>query len=147
MSSSHCQRHTQCASPLPSSRLSPVLSDDRNTADRLNSPPTLPVPWPCIHWNDLHIRQQTRSAISNTTLDIEARRLIFSAPFQAASSSPENSYALDLDLSQPDSDIEKYLGNEQSAQQALTLKRQREFDVDRARAEWRIAEGQFIIYA
>ncbi|KAI0759087.1 pre-RNA processing PIH1/Nop17-domain-containing protein [Fomes fomentarius] len=96
----------------------------------------------------LSVPHLTRSAIPNTTLDIEARRLIFSAPSaSSASSSPENSYTLDLDLSQPDSDIEKYLGSEQSAQQALTLKRQREFDVDGARAEWRIAEGQFIIYA
>ena len=85
---------------------------------------------------------QTRDGIASTTLDLEPRRLIFTSL---------SSYFLDLDLSRSDIEIQKSLGaragSEKSVQHALTLKRERELDVDGARAEWRIAEGQLVIYA
>ena len=56
-------------------------------------------------------------------------------------------YSLDLDLSQPDALIESLFVSVEAAQHALTLKRERALDVDGARAEWRVAEGSFVIYA
>ncbi|KAI0656340.1 hypothetical protein C8Q70DRAFT_1056885 [Cubamyces menziesii] len=102
----------------------------------------------------LSVPQLTRESIPNTTLDLEPRRLIFSTP--PPPPSPSNStphYALDLDLSLPDSQITKVFASspapsaEQSAQQALLLKRERPLDVDGARAEWRVAEGLLVLYA
>ncbi|KAI0744676.1 pre-RNA processing PIH1/Nop17-domain-containing protein [Earliella scabrosa] len=114
-------------SPSPSARV-PELSWSRTDDGRLRI--ALSVP---------HL---TRDGIASTTLDLEPRRLIFTSPL---------SYCLDLDLSRPDTEIQKSLsaraGSEKSVQHALTLKREREFDVDGARAEWRIAEGQLVIYA
>lgn len=53
-------------------------------------------------------------------------------------------YALDLDLSRSDADLQN--AAEGSPQHVLTLKEQRAFDVDGARAEWRVAEGVFVAY-
>lgn len=86
---------------------------------------------------------QTRASIRDTTLDLEPRRLIFVAPDPA-------SYVLDLDLSQPDTHIQKLFNNAgkgDSAMSVVRLKRERPLDVDGARAEWHVAEGQLIIYA
>ncbi|KAI1790609.1 pre-RNA processing PIH1/Nop17-domain-containing protein, partial [Ganoderma leucocontextum] len=91
----------------------------------------------------LTVPHLTRASMPDTTLDLEPRRLIFVAPDPAP-------YALDLDLLQPDADIQKLFGDANkgdSALSALRLKRERRLDVDRARAEWHVAEGQLIIYA
>ncbi|KAI0324895.1 hypothetical protein GY45DRAFT_318408 [Cubamyces sp. BRFM 1775] len=102
----------------------------------------------------LSVPQLTRESIPNTTLDLEPRRLIFStppsppSPSTPSSTNPVPSYTLDLDLSLPDSQITKaFASAEQSAQQALLLKRERPLDVDGARAEWRVAEGLLVLYA
>ncbi|KAI0351584.1 hypothetical protein OH77DRAFT_1592679 [Trametes cingulata] len=94
----------------------------------------------------------TRSSIP--TLDLEPRRLIFTAPSTSDSGSHSPAFALDLDLSRADAEIQKVFEasgkdseRERSARQALTLKRERELDVDGARAEWRVAEELLVIYA
>ncbi|OSC99972.1 hypothetical protein PYCCODRAFT_1453464 [Trametes coccinea BRFM310] len=98
----------------------------------------------------LSVPNLTRASISHTTLDLEPRRLIFSSP---ASSPSQPAYALDLDLDLPDASIEGLFssagdaGQEKSARQALTLKRQRALDVDGARAEWRVEERLLVLYA
>lgn len=106
--------------PLPPSRIA-----------ALRSPPVL-------------ARTQTHALIPSTTLDLEPRRILFSAP--SAPSHP--ALSLDLDLSHPDAQIERAFGADaKSARAALELKRQRALDVDGARAEWRVAEGALVIYA
>lgn len=81
---------------------------------------------------------QTRAAVTSATLDIEPRRLILSIP---------HCYALDLDLNAPDAAIRDALAlSPHSTEQALMLKRQRDLDVDNARAEWRVAEGRLLIH-
>ncbi len=96
---------------------------------------------------------QTHASIPHTTLDLEPRRILFSAP----SPSPSPSVHLDLDLSLPDAEIERVFATageqgseakaEKSGRAALTLKRERPLDVDGARAEWRVGEGLLVIYA
>ncbi len=86
---------------------------------------------------------QARASIPDSTLDLEPRRLIFIAP-------DPTPYALDLDLSQPDVAIQRLFGDANkgdSALFAMRLKRERPLDVDGARAEWHVAEGQLIVYA
>ncbi|OBZ74990.1 PIH1 domain-containing protein 1 [Grifola frondosa] len=81
----------------------------------------------------------THELIKTSSIDIEPHRLIISVP---------SLYLLDLDLDAPDAQIlEKLAPDEVSAQQALTLKRQRELNVDGAQAEWRVAEGMLIVLA
>ncbi|KAI0742766.1 pre-RNA processing PIH1/Nop17-domain-containing protein [Daedaleopsis nitida] len=92
----------------------------------------------------LSVPHLTRASIPSTTLDIEPRRLIFTSP-PSNPSSP--GYALDLDLGRPDAELQNLFGSPRSATDALRLMRERELDVDDARAEWRIAEGTLVIYA
>ncbi|KAH9948453.1 pre-RNA processing PIH1/Nop17-domain-containing protein [Amylocystis lapponica] len=81
----------------------------------------------------------THADIPRATLDLEHRRLVLRAPPR---------YALDLDLDLPDAQIAVRAGlDDPSARQALALKRARDFDVDRARAEWRVAEGVLAVLA
>ncbi|KAM5530849.1 hypothetical protein V8D89_015493 [Ganoderma adspersum] len=120
-----------------------------DTQPKLSATP--PTRLPGLSWSPtddgrlriaLSVPHLTRTSIPDTTLDLEPRRLIFLAP-------DPTPYALDLDLSQPDAAIQKLFGDTQngdSAMSAMGLKRERPLDVDGARAEWRVAEGQLIIY-
>ncbi|KAI0830199.1 pre-RNA processing PIH1/Nop17-domain-containing protein [Trametes gibbosa] len=120
---------------------------------KTQDPPAPPAPHasvPALSWSKtddgelritLAVPGLTRASIPHTTLDLEPRRLIFTA---------HPAYSLDLDLSLPDAQIEKVFAaheTEKSARQALTLKRERALDVDGARAEWRVEEGLLVVYA
>ena len=55
-------------------------------------------------------------------------------------------YHLDVDLSMSDAQIMATFGGTSSEGSALMLKRQRDFDVDNAAAEWRVQEGAVLIF-
>ena len=55
-------------------------------------------------------------------------------------------YHLDLDLSMSDAQLMATFGGTSSEDSALMLKRQRDFDVDGATAEWRVQEGVVLIF-
>ncbi|KAI0363325.1 hypothetical protein BV20DRAFT_975824 [Pilatotrama ljubarskyi] len=129
-----------------------------------SAPTTTPPPLvPDLSWSKtedgrlriaLSVPHLTRSSIPRTTLDLEPRRLIFTAPAISDSDSDSPAYALDLDLTLPDAEIRKVfeateqgVEDNKSARQALALKHERELDVDGAKAEWRIAEELLLIYA
>ncbi|OJT01579.1 PIH1 domain-containing protein 1 [Trametes pubescens] len=116
---------------------------------------------PSLSWSEtedgrlriaLSVPHLTHASIPHTTLDLEPRRVLFSAPSPSPSSS---SVRLDLDLALPDAEIERVFTAadeqgaeaEKSGRAALTLKRERPLDVDGARAEWRVGEGLLVIYA
>lgn len=84
---------------------------------------------------------QTHASIPDTTLDLEPRRILFSAP--------ASSVELDLDLSLPDAEIKRIFAENgaETRRAALGLKGERPLDVDGARAEWRVGEGVLVIYA
>jgi hypothetical protein len=81
------------------------------------------------------VRQTDRSKFLTSTLDIESRRLILHIP---------SLYRLDIDLSIPDAQAAQ--PDTPSENQFLTLKRARDFTVDEATAEWRVAEGVIFVY-
>ncbi|EIW56569.1 uncharacterized protein TRAVEDRAFT_59602 [Trametes versicolor FP-101664 SS1] len=97
----------------------------------------------------LSVPHLTHASIPHTTLDLEPRRILFSAPSPA----PASSVQLDLDLSLPDAEIERAFaaaaGEDwaETRRAALGLKGERPLDVDGARAEWRVGEGLLVIYA
>ncbi|KAH9922346.1 pre-RNA processing PIH1/Nop17-domain-containing protein [Epithele typhae] len=112
-------------------------------------PPTVPA----LEWATtaeggvsiaLSVPHLTRAAIPATTVDLEPRRLLFATPALPGSPAPAG-YALDLDLDLPDPDLLARFPA--SGQQALALKHQRPFAVDAARAEWRVADRTFVLYA
>jgi hypothetical protein len=70
-----------------------------------------------------------------STLDLESRRLLLSVP---------SLYALDIDLTLPDAELTSAAG--QNSKNVLMLKRKRAFDVDAARAEWRVTEGVIVVF-
>ncbi|KAL0952349.1 hypothetical protein HGRIS_006629 [Hohenbuehelia grisea] len=90
----------------------------------------------------------TPSHISSSTLDVEAQRFILSIP---------PLFELDVRLDIPDAEIvantrslyssSRPESSDQAPNNALTLKRQRDLDVDGARAEWRVQEGILVVYA
>ncbi|KZT68106.1 hypothetical protein DAEQUDRAFT_745894 [Daedalea quercina L-15889] len=87
---------------------------------------------------NLSVPELTHAHVSSATLDVEPRRLILSIP---------PLYALDLNLDLPDAQIRDGLQlSRSSADQVLMLKRQRDLDVDSARAEWRVAEGRLVVH-
>ncbi|KAF5353342.1 hypothetical protein D9756_008088 [Leucocoprinus leucothites] len=94
-------------------------------------------------------------AIRNAALDVEPRRLVLRVPGSANSPPLE----LDVDLNKSDAEIVannpgisaagfhgttdgKHLDEPNTT---LLLKRQRDFDVEAASAEWRVAEGKLVI--
>ena len=105
------------------------------------------------------IRLQTRNLHTQSTLDIEARRILLHIP---------EVYYLDINLDLPDAQIGKIgavqVGDDPSredvldldlealrikghnAGEALRLKRQRDFDVEGAKAEWRINDRNLNIF-
>ncbi|THG97205.1 hypothetical protein EW026_g4762 [Hermanssonia centrifuga] len=86
----------------------------------------------------VHVPKLRSTHIPNATLDLESRRIILdAAPF----------YSLDVDLSLSDAQIMSVSGGASSDNPALTLKRQRDLDVDNATAEWHVGEGVLVILA
>jgi len=85
---------------------------------------------------------QTDATITSATLDIEPRRLTLIIP---------GLYVLDIDLNLSDSALERALfpigTSTQEIEHALMLKRGRNFDVDGARAEWRMKGRCLVIVA
>jgi hypothetical protein len=80
---------------------------------------------------------QTRAHISEATLDIEPRRLIFQTP---------PFYFLDINISLSDAELAKTRAD-QELNNILTLKRIRDLDVEDAKARWIIADGKLIVTA
>ncbi|EKM52598.1 uncharacterized protein PHACADRAFT_164531 [Phanerochaete carnosa HHB-10118-sp] len=80
----------------------------------------------------------THEDVAAAALDVEPRRIILDVP---------SLYHLDVDLSMSDAQIMSMFGGTSSESSPLMLKRQREFDVDSATAEWRVRERTLILYA
>ncbi|KAG9311021.1 pre-RNA processing PIH1/Nop17-domain-containing protein [Chiua virens] len=80
----------------------------------------------------------TYAVIPTSTLDVEPRRILLHVP---------NLYHLDLNLEALDSELSSAFGKNDTADAALKLKRMRNFDVDRARAEWRVADKVIVLVA
>lgn len=80
---------------------------------------------------------QTHADIAAAALDVEPRRVILDIPSR---------YHLDIDLSVSDAQIVSTFGGTSGEGSPLMLKRQREFDVDDATAEWRVQERALILY-
>ena len=85
---------------------------------------------------------QTRAAVPTASLDLEPTRLWLNIP---------GLYSLSIDLSLSDAAIQasaKTAVATVNALQALALKRNpKDFDVDGACSEWRVAEGLLIVFA
>ena len=81
---------------------------------------------------------KTHALVPKTTLDVEPRRIILAIPSHPV---------LDLDLGISDAEITSRIHNSEikdkteETTRTLLLKRQRDFDVDNTKAEWRVAEG------
>ena len=96
---------------------------------------------------------QTRVLTQSSSLDIEPRRLTLSIPSRRT---------LDIDLAPSDAEIVSRISTiyiaaqtlsdsqqtrkDQETSRTLQLKRQRDFDVDGAEAEWRVGSEVVIIY-
>lgn len=104
--------------------------------------------------------RQTHAHVVRASLDVEPRRILLCIP---------DIYALDINLSLPDSLIGKITSTKAdpspnatnaakeansslmrvrgaNAAEALRLKRERDLDVDGARAEWRVKEGRILLW-
>jgi len=102
----------------PSDRLSPSLEEPSWTWSESDQRIVITIKVPKL----------TRDLIPSSTLDLESRRLLLHVP---------SLYSLDVNLDLPD----ELLGISNSA---LTLKRMRDFNIDGAKADWRIAEGAIV---
>ncbi|KAI3622463.1 hypothetical protein WG66_015005 [Moniliophthora roreri] len=108
-----------------------------------------PLQWSWSKQNDqihlsISVPRLDKSTISKATFDIEPRRFILSVP---------NHPILDVDLRISDAEIVSKLGTATAADTEagsggiLTLKRQREFQVENVTAEWRMVEDKLVIVA
>jgi len=122
-----------------------ILKSPETAADLAKA--TAALPSPEFSWSKhdagiqitIRVPGLERTHIPAATLDLEPRRLLLALP---------PLYALDLDLDLPDARLrESARLSDASAQQALTLKRCPGLDVDRARAEWRVAEEVLVVHA
>ncbi|KAH8112119.1 hypothetical protein DFH11DRAFT_1788451 [Phellopilus nigrolimitatus] len=123
---------------------------------------------PCWKWTkdgkwlkiEIDVPGLTRNLHSQSTLDIEPRRILLHIP---------QTHFLDINLDLPDAQIGKINGSwveevpdtaavaeinadtlrikGHNAGEALRLKRQRNFDIESAQAEWRVGEEKLIILA
>jgi hypothetical protein len=85
---------------------------------------------------------QTLATVSCATLDLEPRRTTLHIP---------NLYAFDVNLELPDAELGRAMlrvgADPKGTENALMLKRARNLDVDRARAEWRVNKRCLVIVA
>lgn len=95
---------------------------------------------------------QTMELVRNSTLDVEPRRLLLCVPHMAP---------LDINMALADADMEQYWAGSVAStglssdlednlvssniRKALNLKRERDFDVDGAEAEWNVGSGVVVI--
>ncbi|KAI0315106.1 pre-RNA processing PIH1/Nop17-domain-containing protein [Amylostereum chailletii] len=90
----------------------------------------------------VQVPNMKREDITTAALDLEARRIQFHVP---------GLYALDVDLGLDDTKLGMALAlagaGPHGTEQGLMLKRARALDVEGAEAEWRVAEGQLVLYA
>ncbi|KAH9029257.1 PIH1 family [Lactarius pseudohatsudake] len=90
----------------------------------------------------IQVPRLTHATIASATLDVEPRRLTLVVP---------GLYGLDIDLNLSDSALGRALfptgTSPQEVEHALLLKRDRNLDVEAARAEWRRKEGSLVIMA
>ncbi len=114
--------------------------------------------WTLTDCIPLHFRQ-TRVQASLATLDVEPRRLTLVVPNLPSKNAnvPVPPWTLDVDLTLPDAQLVALHGvggaadadsdgNEGGGGGALMLKRQREFDVEGARAEWDVKAGRMSVW-
>ncbi|KAI5119345.1 hypothetical protein M0805_004022 [Coniferiporia weirii] len=109
---------------------------------------------------EIQLPNFTHDLHADSKLDIEPRRILLSVP---------RTYFLDINLNLPDAqigrigasrvddavdteeaeglDVDTLRVKGYNVGQALRLKRQRDFDVDGARAEWRVQEGKLVLFA
>ncbi|CAA7261955.1 unnamed protein product [Cyclocybe aegerita] len=125
----------QPASSL-ASKLTTTTSDDGGAA--------APLDWSWTKDNTGRLRIEVRvpglthALIESSTLDVELRR--FTLSVSPTSSFPRRT--VDVDLALSDADILSRLPPSQSnTSRVLELKRERDFDVDGARAEWVVGSG------
>ncbi|KAJ7216196.1 pre-RNA processing PIH1/Nop17-domain-containing protein [Mycena haematopus] len=78
----------------------------------------------------------TRALVADTTLELEPRRLIIAVPGHPP---------LDINVGVSDAEIAATSGTALNG--GLTLKRERELDVDTATAEWRVSTGVLVVVA
>ncbi|KIP09444.1 hypothetical protein PHLGIDRAFT_67555 [Phlebiopsis gigantea 11061_1 CR5-6] len=133
------------ATRAPSSRIAEPAKPKGILKNGTENPTQVPTQaTPKFEWTKddrcIQIRLQmpglARDDISSATLDVEPRRIILDVPAK---------YHLDVDLSMSDAQIVATFGATSSEGSALMLKRQRDFDVDNAAAEWRVQEGVVLI--
>ncbi|KIM58235.1 hypothetical protein SCLCIDRAFT_28262 [Scleroderma citrinum Foug A] len=86
----------------------------------------------------IHVPMLTRALISQSTLEVESRRVIFCVP---------SLYVLDIDLNASDAELTATFSKTDSVTQAVLLKRKRDLDIDNAKAEWHVADKSLILYA
>ncbi|KAG5646149.1 hypothetical protein DXG03_004202 [Asterophora parasitica] len=94
----------------------------------------------------------THAQIAQATLDIEPRRFVLSLPSHPIPVLDVNLALSDAEIVVQSSTEERtsaslHDGTDAAPNNALTLKRQRNFDVDGVRAEWRVQEGALFIFA
>lgn len=88
------------------------------------------------------INLQTHDLVKETQLDIETRCIVLNIPGYPV---------LEMDLNLPDAQIAAVIGSTTAdpdeIKKTLMLKRQRDFDVDGAEAEWRVSEKILLLVA
>jgi hypothetical protein len=116
--------------------------DDKGLQIKIQVPKvvrTSRAPRPSAH-SPSDVPSQTHADIPAAALDVEPRRVLLSIP---------DRYALDIDLARADAELQAQATSAVAAvnaAQAMALKRHpRDFDVDGARAEWRVAEGLLVL--
>jgi hypothetical protein len=94
---------------------------------------------------------QVPSVIAHATLDVEPRRFIFHIPdFPVLDVNLDLSDAEIVSLASSTTSVTLHGASEEAGTEpgnALTLKRQRDLDVDGANAEWNIAQGILLLNA
>ncbi|KAI0790926.1 pre-RNA processing PIH1/Nop17-domain-containing protein [Abortiporus biennis] len=112
------------------------------------------IEWPRMKWTrekegdkewlkiELSVPRLKREDIPKSALDVEEQRILFNVP---------GLYRFDLNLNLSDADISrtvipKVADAEKEKEEWLKLKRVRQFDVDNAKAEWRVGEGRVILW-
>ncbi|EIW76710.1 hypothetical protein CONPUDRAFT_139435, partial [Coniophora puteana RWD-64-598 SS2] len=128
---------------LKSALKKPASTPASDASSNVNATGSASLQTPSFTWSPsgnqiriaISVPRLTRALVASATLDLEPRRILLHIP---------ETYALDLNLDAPDAT----LGNQpSSAESALSLKRARDFAVDTAKAEWRIADKALVIYA
>jgi hypothetical protein len=141
-----------------SNRATPVLSwswtkEDEHIKIIINIPKLVSIGFSLLSQETLiSLILQTRALIEQSNLDIEPKRFILEVP---------DHQVLDVNLSVSDAEIVAKASSKSSGMidvqhtddsnsepnNALTLKRQRDLDVDRANAQWKVEDGVLVILA